>query len=146
MESTGLILRSEAYEPLTTKGSELTFEDLDGNFIKIYQDIYTALQLIGEREASIPATGNQIDFSLPKIFNLPTSPGSGNITDDLDNAKIGIVQKIYHQKGTVPTFPAGWVLIGTGTYSTTLLNIIYAEWVTETRVEYWIINTANEPL
>lgn len=146
MESTGIILRQEGYEPLITKGSELTFEDLDGNFIKIYQDLYTALQLIGEREASIAATGNQINFTLPKIFNLPTSPGSDNITNDLDNAKIGIVQKIYHQKATIPNFPAGWVLIGTGRYSTTLLNIIYAEWVTDTRVEYWIINTANEPL
>lgn len=140
MESTGIILRIEGYEPLTTKGSELTFEDLDNNFIKIYQDLYVAFQLVGERESSIASTGSLIDFTLPKIFNLPTSAANDNITNDLTDAKIGIVQKIYHRYTTAPTFPAGWVLIGTGTYRTTQLNIIYAEWVTATRVEYWIIN------
>lgn len=31
-----LILRSEAHPPLTTKGSELTYAELDGNFIELY--------------------------------------------------------------------------------------------------------------
>jgi len=53
MESTGIILRSEAYEPLATKGSELTFEDLDGNFIKIYQDLYVHDQFLIEQNKKI---------------------------------------------------------------------------------------------
>lgn len=31
-----LILRSESHSPLTTKGSELTYAELDGNFIELY--------------------------------------------------------------------------------------------------------------
>lgn len=90
---------------------------------------------------STATTGTTIDFISSKIYNLPATPATGNITNNLTNANIGIVQKLYHQSGTAPTFPSGWVLIGTGTYSTTQLNIIYAEWVTGTRVEYWIVNT-----
>lgn len=146
MESTGIILRQEGYEPLTTKGSELTFEDLDNNFIKIYQDLYTVIQLVGEREAYVQATGSVIDFTLPKVFNLPFSAETANLTNNLVGAKIGIIQKIYHKHTSAPAVPDGWVLIGKNRYSTTQLNIIYAEWVEETRVEYWIINVDNEPL
>lgn len=39
LNSDGLILREEIFSPLTTKGAELTFEDVDGNFVKIYEDL-----------------------------------------------------------------------------------------------------------
>lgn len=84
-------------------------------------------------------SGVNISFDSSKIFNTSTDFGTGNITNNLTDAKLGTVQKIYHQEGSAPTFPAGWVLIGTGTYSTTALNIIYAEWCGGTRVEYWIV-------
>lgn len=84
-------------------------------------------------------TGTTISFARPQIWNSPSSPATGNITDSLTGAVIGTVQKIYHNSGTAPTFPAGWVLLS-GTYTTSTLNIIYAEWVSGTRVEYWIIN------
>jgi hypothetical protein len=83
-------------------------------------------------------TGSIISFDSPKIWNSPSSPSTGNLTDQLTLAKIGYIQKIYHNKATAPTVPAGWVLIGTGTYTTSTLNIIFAEWVSSTRVEYWI--------
>ena len=60
------------------------------------------------------------------------------ITDSLTSAKIGLVQKIYHNHTVAPTFPAGWVKMGTATYTTSTLNVIFAEWVSGTRVEYWI--------
>lgn len=41
MESSSMVLRASVFEPLITKGSELTFENLDGNFIKIFQDLNT---------------------------------------------------------------------------------------------------------
>jgi len=41
METSSMVLRASVFEPLTTKGSELSFEDLDGNFIKIFQDLNT---------------------------------------------------------------------------------------------------------
>lgn len=83
------------------------------------------------------ATGTEIDFAAPKVFNSPASPATGNITNNLTGAKFGIVQKIYHNHTAAPTFPAGWVRLGTATYTTSALNIIYAEWVSGTRVEYW---------
>jgi hypothetical protein len=84
-------------------------------------------------------TGTVIDFTNPKIFNSVASPATGNITDDLTGAKVGVVQKIYHNHSSAPTVPAGWVLVGAGTYATSTLNIIYAEWASGTRVEYWVV-------
>lgn len=85
-------------------------------------------------------TGVVIAFTSSLIYNSPASPGSTNITDDLTSANIGIIQKIYHNSGSTPTFPAGWVKLGTGLYITSTLNVIYCEWVSGTRVEYWITN------
>jgi hypothetical protein len=101
-----------------------------------YYDGTTWLQYI---EVATSTTGTVIEFVRPLTYNSVASPATGNITNTLTGSRIGIVQKIYHQNGTAPTFPAGWVLLR-GSYSTTLLNIIYAEWVSGTRVEYWIIN------
>lgn len=83
-------------------------------------------------------TGSVISFIVPQVYNSVTSPSSSNITDSLTSAKIGIVQKIYHNHTVAPTFPAGWVKMGTATYTTSILNVIFAEWVSSTRVEYWI--------
>jgi hypothetical protein len=87
-------------------------------------------------------TGSVISFTYEVVWNSPSSPSTANITDNLTGAKIGLVQKIYHNKAVAPTVPAGWVLIGTGTYTTSTLNIIFAEWVSGTRVEYWITKPA----
>lgn len=84
------------------------------------------------------ATGTVIDFTNPKEFNSVASPATGNITDDLTGAKAGVIQKIYHNHSSAPTVPAGWVLVGAGTYATSTLNIIFAVWVSGSRVEYWI--------
>lgn len=145
MESTGIILRQEGYEPLTTKGSELTFEDLDNNFIKIYQDLFVHDQFLIEQNTALQATGTVIDFEKRKIFNTSLLPASGNITNDLTDPKLGVVQKIYHQHTSAPTFPAGWVLVQ-GTYMPNTLNIIYAEFSESTRVEYQIFNSATNGL
>ena len=83
-------------------------------------------------------TGSVISFVVPQVYNSVASPSSSNITDSLTSAKIGIVQKIYHNHTVAPTFPAGWVKMGTATYTTSTLNVIFAEWVSSTRVEYWI--------
>jgi hypothetical protein len=87
-------------------------------------------------------TGSVISFATPQVYNTFSAPSTANLTDDLTGAKIGYVQKIYHNKAVAPTVPAGWVLIGTGTYTTSTLNIIFAEWVSGTRVEYWITKPA----
>jgi hypothetical protein len=120
----------------------LTFEDLDGNFIKIYQDLYVHDQFLIEQNTAIQATGTLIDFEVRKIFNTSLIPAVGNFTPNLTNAKLGVIQKIYHQDSSVPTFPAGWVLMD-GVYMINSLNIIYAEFSESTRVEYRIVNAAT---
>lgn len=104
-----------------------------------YNEAGQERKISGQPEA---ATGTAIDFATEKIFNSPASPATGNITDTLTAARTGIIQKIYHNAGSAPTFPAGWVRLGTGAYVTSALNIIFAEWVSGTRVEYWITQPA----
>jgi hypothetical protein len=87
---------------------------------------------------ALSESGNTITFTASTIYNSPTSPATGNISGDTTNTLIGIVQKIYHNDSVAPTFPVGWVRLGTKTYQTSTLNIIFAEWVGGTRVEYWI--------
>lgn len=87
---------------------------------------------------STATTGAAVSFTTPQVYNSISSPGSGSITDNLTGAIIGIVQKIYHQDTSL-TVPGTWVKLGSGTYTASSLNIIFAEWVTGTRVEYWIV-------
>lgn len=96
------------------------------------------VDLKGQFDGAEQSTGLLIDFPSQKIFNTATSPASGNITNDLSDAKLGIVQKIYHNSLIAPSMPAGWVLVGGGIYVPGVLNIIYAEWCGGTRVEYWV--------
>ena len=104
--------------------------------------IYTYSDLKLGSQSAVANTGTIISFSETEIYNTSVAAGTGNITNDLTNAQLGIVQKLYHEEGSAPSVPAGWVLLGSGTYSTTALNIIYAEWCGETRVEYWIVQPA----
>lgn len=83
-------------------------------------------------------TGTLISFVAQTVYNTPLAPATGDITDYLIGAVIGIVQKIYHDDSSTPTFPVGWVKLGGGNYTTGTLNIIYCEWISDTRVEYWV--------
>ena len=91
---------------------------------------------------TVASTGSVISFEAPVVWNTFGTPSTANLTDDLNNAKIGYIQKIYHNKAVEPTYPAGWVKMGTGTYTNGVLNVIFAEWVSGTRVEYWITKPA----
>ena len=94
---------------------------------------------IAGREIAEATTGAVISFATPQIYNSVASPSSSNLTENLTGAKIGVVQKIYHLSGTAPSFGTGsWVKLGSGTYSTTVLNVIFAEYVSTGRIEYWI--------
>ena len=83
-------------------------------------------------------TGTVVSFTSNQVYNEWDTPGTGNITNDLTGAKTGIVQKIYHNNSVAPSVPATWVAVSNGVYVPNILNIIYAEWVKGTRVEYWI--------
>ena len=94
-----------------------------------------SLPLLSQKEA----TGVGIRFDKITLFNTVASPGTANITNDLGGAKTMTVQKIYHNSGTAPTFPADWVKLGSANYTVSVLNIIFCEWISGTRVEYWIV-------
>ncbi len=104
--------------------------------------IYTYADFQSGAQSATAATGVEVSFTENEVYNTSASAGTGNITNDLTGAQLGIVQKLYHEEGSAPSVPAGWVLMGSGTYSTTALNVIYAEWCGGTRVEYWIIQPA----
>jgi hypothetical protein len=103
--------------------------------------IYTYADFKSGIQSATATTGTVIAFNESLIYNTSSAPGTGNITESLTDAKLGIVQKIYHNDGSSPSVPAGWVLIGSGTYTTSALNIIFAEWCEGSRVEYWIVST-----
>jgi hypothetical protein len=88
---------------------------------------------------TVSANTTTIHFTGNTVFGTFTSPLSSNITDDLTESKLGVTQKIYHNSGSSPTVPAGWVLLGSTTYQISTTNIIYAEWSEGSRVEYWIV-------
>jgi hypothetical protein len=86
------------------------------------------------------ATTTTINFSGQTIYYDSVTEATGNITADLTGAKLGLVQKIYHNDTLEPTYAgATWVLMGDGIYFTSQLNIIYAEWAAGNRVEYWYV-------
>ena len=87
---------------------------------------------------AIPGTGTVVSFTNTTVYNEWDAPATGSLTNDLTGAQIGVVQKIYHNHTIAPSVPATWVLVSGGVYIPGTLNIIYAEWVKGTRVEYWI--------
>ena len=111
------------------KGARPTTAEMDENFNFLDTTKQPHVQSV---------SGVLIDFKDAKIYNLPSNPGTGNIAHDLAGARLGIVQKIYHMSSSEPDLPASWVAVGSGEYTVDTLNIIYAEWVSGTRVEYWI--------
>jgi hypothetical protein len=88
---------------------------------------------------AISNTGVTISFVTSEIYNTRVTAATGNITGDYTNAKIGVVQKIYHNHSVAPTFPGTWVKLGSGTYTTSTLNVIFVEWTGTDIAEYWIV-------
>ena len=87
---------------------------------------------------AVTGSGTVISFVNTTVYNEWDTPTTGSLTNDLTGAQIGVVQKIYHNHTIAPSVPATWVLVSGGVYVPSTLNIIYAEWVKGTRVEYWI--------
>jgi len=97
---------------------------------------------ISDPFGTISTTGNVIDFTSKKIYNTNIVTTSGTMSANLVGARKGIIQKIYHHSvpaGTL-TFDVGatWVLTGDGVYFDGEYNVIFAEWIGGTKIEYWI--------
>lgn len=125
------------FTPEDVNNKAVDFSIVDDTLYPSVQAVKNELDLLENRTVS--TTGTTIFFATPQVYNLPTSGITGNITNDLTGARIGVIQKIYHQDSTEPTIPMGWVLLG-GEYKINELNIIYAEFAGSSRVEYWIAN------
>lgn len=138
-----------AYNGANTRSTSLGFAS--GNNVKV-QDIsgttnvtvtadtfkYNTYDVTSYNTVEDNTANPTIIFSTPKIYvGAGGSNLSGTISSSFTNAKVGIVQKIYHNAGSEPTWPATWVLIG-GDYSPGETNIIYVEYVRSGRAEYWI--------
>ena len=94
---------------------------------------------VGYETITVTATGNLVSYVAPTIYNTFDVPTSGNLTDTLANAQLGVVQKIYHFDSVEPAVPAHWVRIGFVPYQPNFLNLIFAEYVGNGRVEYWVM-------
>ena len=104
-------------------------------------DKFVTPKTLETKPLAVSRTGTSISFDKIAVYNSSSSPATGNITNDLTGARIGVVQKIYHNNSVAPTFPVGWVKIE-GDYVISIENIIFAEWISGTRVEYWVVNDA----
>jgi hypothetical protein len=129
-------------EQFVGTSASVVLEEKKSTFLNNQSAVYTYADFKSGAQIATATTGGEVSFTEKEIYNTSASAGTGNITNDLTDAQLGIVQKIYHEEGSAPSFPAGWVLLGSGTYSTTALNVIYAEWCGGTRVEYWIVQPA----
>lgn len=99
----------------------------DWNLIEYLSDVATG-----------DTTTDDVTFDRRIVYNSSSSPATGDITEDDTGAKMGIIQKIYHNDTVEPNYPATWVLIGDGVYFPNDLNIIYAEYAGSGRTEFWI--------
>lgn len=129
------------YKPtaILVKDFEATINPVWGNIVGTLADqtdLNAALAL--KQPYAVAATGTNITFAVPQVYNTRTTPATGNLTNTLTGARIGVVQKIYHNSLIAPSMPAGWTLVGEGFYIPGSLNIIYAEWSEGTTVEYWV--------
>jgi len=125
---------------LALTGLDNVIYELQDTGVKyIYNDIATAFIPLMPFEVATQTTGNDIDFNIKKVYNTFSSPTTGDLTNTLTNALLGVVQKIYHNDTVEPTWLSNWKRLGDGVYVPNEVNIIYAEWAGGTRVEYWIV-------
>jgi len=133
----GVLIKTGIYQgkvktDLLTLARTYQLPDVDGT-IAITDD------LSGLMPYAVSPPASTISFEKPYIYSSFTIPTNVNpIVDSLTGARRGVVQKIYHNNATEPTYPAGWVKLF-GTYTNSATNIIYAEWCEGSRVEYWIV-------
>lgn len=86
--------------------------------------------------------GAAVVFTDNAFYGTAVAPITANITHDIASAKPGVEISIYHNHSVAPTYPAEWVLLGSGTYATSVLNTIIARYVSSTRIEYVITQEA----
>ena len=88
-------------------------------------------------------TGTVLAFDTDRIYGTTSTPETGNITADLEAARIGVSAMLIHNNGSAPTFGAEFVMLsGSGTYTTGVLNYIYCQYIDATHILYTISQAA----
>lgn len=82
-------------------------------------------------------TGTAIAFAVPQFYASAETPATGNVTLVTTGLVAGMVQVLYHDDSSEPTFPAEFSRLS-GFYVTNTLNIIYMHAISATRIEYMI--------
>lgn len=95
-------------------------------------------ELEGKQGWAVGATEFPLTFTRPTVWGTRASPMTGDITENLAGARVGVVQKVYHEDTETPAVPGTWVLMGDATYIPLELNVIYCEFVGSGVVEYWV--------
>lgn len=81
------------------------------------------------KQNGIPSYYFPVWFDRDAWYGTPDTALTGNIIDNLTNAKAGVTAVIFHSGTAEPTYPAHWKkLSGSSTYNTTKVNIIYAQY------------------
>jgi hypothetical protein len=74
LQSTGIILRTVTHAPLTTKGSQLTWSELDNNQAKIYDDLK---MLQGVNGGLVPAYSGATAYNPGQFVSMAVDGTSG---------------------------------------------------------------------
>lgn len=89
--------------------------------------------------AAVDVTGVAIQFDSPKIYNAPpATPGIGNVTLNATGLVKGMVQILYHNDASEPSWPSEFVRLR-GDYVPSALNVIYMNAISATRIEYVVL-------
>lgn len=117
---------------LNTADRVYTFQDKDGTIADLedLEILQPFAILVDESET--------IDFITPKIYGTATVYKTGDFVFNKVNAKIGVLQKVFHLDSVVPNFGIDSICIS-GEYKINELNIIYFEYSSINRIEYRII-------
>ena len=105
----------------------------------VYEEAIDDLQAAAlEREyIQTTGTGQLLVFDRPRVYGTRTSPVAGELTQDLEGARNGVIHKVYHSGAGELSHPSGWTLVGDAVYVPGETNILFIEYTSD-GVEYWV--------
>lgn len=118
IEVNGFVMAPSAY---SIAGSVITFTDAPATGTMVVHG-YEKIRL-ADLEAATESSGSVVKFDIPRHYGTPSSPITGNITFNFDNAKVGMTQVMCHNDSVAPTLPSEAVVLN-GTYATGVDNYI----------------------
>ena len=91
----------------------------------------------------VVSTGTVVKFDKGRTYGSETSPETGSITLDATGANAGVVICIIHNTGSAPSFGSEFKkLVGSAAYATGVINYIYCEYRSSSKVIYTITQEA----